>query len=360
MTSPIKHIDYIELFVFNAFQSACFYKSVFGFNIVGYAGPETGLTDKISYILEKVNIRLLISSSRDRKSNLFQQIIDHDEYVKDIAFTVADVRAVYEQALKAGAESFLSPTLIEDGKTKILKACIQTFGNTVHSFIEREEATNYNLPYYTNLQYPQNNLETGLEDFDHVAIAIENGQIEHWKDFYSSVFNFHTFHKEDIYTGENGMKSIVVCDPNERIKFVLIEGISKSKTSQIDNYISYNGCSGVQHLAFSTKDIYKSATLLRKQGIRFLEIPESYYADLPFNLKEAFSERMDKIKDLNILLDAETNGYLLQMFTRPLQNFPTFFIEIIQRENSRGFGSNNIKALYKAVEKDQQKALVNA
>ncbi|MDI9640594.1 4-hydroxyphenylpyruvate dioxygenase [Geitlerinema splendidum] len=359
-TSPIKNIDYIELYVFNAFQSACFYKAVFGFNIIGHAGPETGITDKTSYILEQGNIRLLISSPRDRKSAPFQKIIDHDEYVKDVAFTVTDIRTVYEQAIKAGAKSVLSPTLIEDGRTKLIKACIQTFGNTIHTFIERDETTNFQLPYYEHFQDPPNTFEVGLEDLDHIAIAVETGQIELWKNFYSNVFNFHTFHKEDIFTSDNGMKSIVVSDANEVIKFVLVEGISKSKTSQIDNYISYNGCSGIQHLAFSTKNIYNAATLLTKQGINFLKIPESYYADLPDNLKEHFLERMTQIKDLNILLDAEKNGYLLQMFTRPLQNFPTFFIEIIQRENSQGFGSNNIKALFRAVEKDQQKALVNA
>lgn len=360
ITSPFKHIDYIEIYVFNAFQSACFYKSVFGFDIIGYGGPETGITDKISYILEQGNIRLLISSPRDRKSVPFQQIVDHDEYVKDIAFAVSDVKDVYQQALKAGAKPVLSPTLFKDGKTKLLKACIQTFGNTIHSFIERDETSNFQMPHYLDLNSTQNILDVGLKDFDHVAIAIEKGQIEQWKNFYSSVFNFHVLHKEDIYTGDNGMKSIVVCDANETIKFVLVEGISKSKPSQVDNYISYNGCSGIQHLAFSTNNIYKAATLLSKQGINFLNIPESYYADLPNNLTEHFSEKMEEIKNLNILLDAEKNGYLLQMFTRPLQNLPTFFIEIIQRENSKGFGSSNIKALYKAVEKDQQKALVNA
>lgn len=356
----IKNIAYIELYVFNAFQSACFYKSVFGFNIIGYAGPETGLTDKISYVLKQGNIHLLVSSPRDRRSAPFQKIIDHDQYVKDIAFTVSDVRTVYGQAIKAGANSVLSPTLIEDGEIKLLQASIQTFGNTIHTFIERDETTGFHLPYYQRFDDSSNTLEVGLEDLDHIAIAIENGQIEQWKDFYSRVFNFHVFHKEDIYTGDNGMKSIVVSDLNEVIKFVLVEGISKSKASQVDNFIAYNGCSGIQHLAFSTKNIYNAATLLSNQGINFLKIPESYYADLPANLKENFSERMAQIKDLNILLDTEKNGYLMQMFTRPLQNLPTFFIEIIQRENYQGFGSNNIKALFRAVEKDQQKALVNA
>ena len=283
----------------------------------------------------------------------------HDESVKDIAFTTCSVSKLYEAAIKAGATSLLKPTEIDDGPLKMIKATIATFGNTVHSFIERDESLLYEFPFFTPLNYPLNKNFVSLEKLDHIAIAIETGELERWKKFYEDVLGFSVFHKEETYTHDSGMKSVVVSDPAETIKFVLVEGVSGKKKSQVENYVSCNGCSGVQHLAFSSKDIINSATFLKNQGVKFLEIPQTYYDNIPTALKEILHEKMDSIQKLNILVDLEKQGYLLQMFTRPLQNLPTLFIEIIQRENSTGFGSNNIKALYEAVEKDQRKAMID-
>lgn len=359
ISDSLKSIDYIEAYVFNAFQSACFYRSVFGFDIVGYAGPETGEKDKISYFLCQGNIHLLISSAIDRRSPLFQHVINHDESIKDIAFVVNNVPTFYKAAIRAGAAPILPPTEFKDGKKRLLKAAIQTFGNTVHSLVEEEGSFFHRLPFYEKLDYPPNKNNVGLKNLDHIAVAIETGSLEKWRRFYEDVLGFYVFSAEDIYTSDSGMKSVVVSNPCETIKFVLVEGVSNKKRSQIENYISYHGCSGVQHLAFSSDNILKTAAFLNKQGIKFLEIPETYYENLPYSLKNLLQEKIEMIKQLNILVDLEKHGYLMQMFTRPLQNFPTFFIEIIQRENSIGFGSNNIKALYEAVEKDQRRTMID-
>lgn len=351
----LNNIDHIEIYVFNAFQAASFYRAIFGFNLIAYAGPETGLKDKISYLLRQGSISLIISSSISRNSSLLRHVINHDESVKDIAFRVNNVSKIYNSAMKEGAKSILEPTEIDDSKIKITKATIEAFGDTIHSFVEREDPFSFELPFYLPLSYPSNTDLVGLETIDHIAIAIETGGLEKWKRFYEEVLGFNILSAEDIYTDDSGMKSIVVTDISQTIKFVLVEGVSGKKKSQIENYISYHGCSGVQHLAFSSKDIINTSNFLKKQCIKFLEIPETYYDNISPTLKRILQDKIDIIKQSNILVDLERHGYLMQMFTRPLQNLPTFFIEIIQRENSTGFGSNNIRALYEAVEKDQRR-----
>ncbi len=358
-SKSLKGIDYIEIYVFNAFQAANFYRSVFGFDIIGYAGPETGLKDRASYFLRQGSISLLISSAIHGDSPSSRHIVNHKESIKDVAFKATDVSKLYETALKAGAISILEPTEIHDGTAKITKATIATFGNTVHSFIERADPSSYKLPFYTPLRYPSNNISVGLKNLDHIAVALETGSMETWRKFYEDVLGFYVFSAEDIYTDASGMKSVVVSDPTETIKFVLVEGVSGKKPSQIENFVSYHGFSGVQHLAFSSKDIINTSNLLQNNGIKFLEIPETYYENIPPALKKVLQDKMETIRHSNILVDLEKHGYLMQMFTRPPENLPTFFIEIIQRENSIGFGSNNIKALYEAVEKDQQRATIN-
>lgn len=353
-------IDHIEIYVFNAFQAANFYRAAFGFTIIAYAGPETGSQDKISYLLRQGSISLIISSSIKENSSILKHVIDHDESVKDIAFKVNNVNKIYEEVMKNGAKSILEPSIINDGKAKIVKATIAAFGDTVHSFIERENSNSYELPFYSPLSYSPNTHRLGLETIDHIAIAIETGGIEKQIRFYEEVLGLVICSSEDIYTGESGMKSVVVGDVSQTVKFVLVEGVSGEKKSQIETFISHHGCSGVQHLALSSKNIIKTAAFLQKQGIKFLEIPKTYYDGIPPTLKEIIHDKTDVIRESNILVDLEKHGYLMQMFTRPLQNRPTFFIEIIQRENSTGFGSNNIRALYEAVEKDQRRTKVDA
>lgn len=352
-------IDYVEIYAFNAFQAANFYSSVFGFDIVSHAGPETGLKDQISYLLHQGSINLVVSSAVNKDSPIINHVINHDESIKDIAFITDNVSKSYETAIRRGATPILKPTEIYDKRTKIIKATVAAFGNTVHSFIEREKSRSYELPLHKCLNYSRNKKAVGLETIDHIAIAVETGSLEKWKRYYENVLGFYVFYAEDVYTNDSGMKSVVVSNMPGTIKFVLVEGVSKKRKSQVETYISYHGCSGVQHLAFSSNDIVTTTSLLQNQGIKFLEIPQSYYDNIPQALKNILKDKIEIIRPLNILVDLEKTGYLMQAFTRPLQNRPTFFAEIVQRENSTGFGSNNIKALYEAVEQDQRKAMLN-
>jgi len=351
----LNKIDYIEFYVFNAFQAANFYKLVLGFDIIAYGKPETGLKDKISYILKQGAIKLVISSAIDVNSSILKHVFLHDDGIKDITFLTSNVRALFEESIKMAAISVLEPLEINDSKEKIIKATIAAFGSTVHSFIERQTPSDI-LPFYIPLPYATQNIDIGLEAIDHLAIAVESGTIKKWQEYYENIFGFHLFYSEDIYLGNSGMRSIVVANREENIKFTIVEPVSGSEKSQVDSYISYNnGCAGVQHLAFLSKDIIKTIRMLKDQGIKFLDIPESYYT----NLKPAIYQKLDEkkihlIKELNILVDEDKEGHLMQIFSKPLQNRPTFFIEIIQRENAKGFGSGNIKALYEAVQSGQQ------
>ena len=350
----LNKIDYIEFYVFNAFQAANFYKSELGFDIIAYVGSETGLKDKISYILKQGMIKLVISSSIDTSSSILKHVFLHDDGVKDIAFSTDNVKSLFETSTKMGATAVLTPTEVNDGKEKIIKATVVSFGNTVHSFIERQTPTDI-LPFYKPLHYTSQNIDIGLEAIDHLAIAVEGGTIKKWQEFYENVFGFHLFSSEDIYLGSSGMQSVVVANREENIKFTLVEPVSRSEKSQIDTYISYNGCAGVQHLAFLSKDIIHTVNSLKDLGINFLDIPESYYEGLKETIRQKLdSDKIASIKKLNILVDENKEGYLMQVFSKPLQNRPTFFIEIIQRQNAKGFGSGNIKALYEAVQKNQQ------
>ncbi len=350
----INKIDYLEFYVFNAFQAANFYISVLGFDIIAYGSLETGLHDKIFYILMQGNIKLILSSAINKSSPLIQHVIIHDDSVKDIAFLCDNVCETFNLCLEKGAKLILYPTEVSDGKNKIIKASIITFGDTVHSFIEYK-SDSLILPFYIPISNLLADKNVGLKEIDHLAIALEASTIKKWQEFYEIVFGFHVFYSEDIYLCKSGMLSVVLSDNNDRIKFVFVEPISKGEKSQIETYINYNGGPGVQHLAFLTDDIVGSVKLLKEQGIEFLDVPLNYYEDIKDRFTHKISDSMLQcIRKYQILIDEDKNGYLMQSFSKPLQNSPTFFIEIIQRENAVGFGSGNIKALYTAVQKAQQ------
>lgn len=350
----INKIDYLEFYVFNAFQAANFYRSVLGFNIIAYGGPETGLKDKISYILVQEEIKLIISSTIDKQSPIIRHVLSHDDSIKDIAFLCDDTSSTFKECIKLGAIPVLPPQEINDGKEKIIKASIATFGDTVHSFIERHNDSEI-LPYYTKLPYMSSTKKVGLKSLDHLAIAIEKSTIKKWQNFYKKIFEFHLFYSEDIELGKSGMRSIVLANRKENIKLVFVEPISEKEKSQIETYINYNGGAGVQHIAFLSSDIIHSVKTLIKHGVKFLEVPASYYEGLNFPTNQEFNkENISSIRNLNILVDRDNDGYLMQVFSNPIQNSPTFFIEIIQRGKSKGFGSGNIRALYSALQKNQQ------
>lgn len=361
---PIK-IDYIEFYVSNAFQAANFYKSVFGIEIIAYADSNTGMENKISYMLKHGSITIVISSSANPDSDIMKHVAKHDDSIKDIALITDDVYALFERSTKNGAIPIMAPTIIDDGKTRIIKAIIASFGDVVHSLIQKqnfihEQDSDNILPFYRPMPSQTVDIIPIIEDIDHLAIAVRSNSITQWQKFYQDIFGFHLFYSEDIDLGTSGMKSLVMVNETENIKFVFVEPVSKQEKSQIDNYISCNNGEGVQHLAFLSSDIIYTITSLQKQGINFLNVPANYYSSLNTSVIQTLGQqKIDTLRKLNILVDtnlsnAETK-ILMQAFTKPFQNRQTFFVEIIQRYKADGFGSNNIKALYEAVQQEQNK-----
>ncbi len=351
--STLREIDYVEFYVANSYQAAHFYQSALGFNIIAYGGPETGLIDKKSYIIKQGAIRFILSSPIKQHSSIHQHIMAHDDGVKDVAFLSSDVEADFEKTLKNGASSILSPIEIEENGLKVKIASIACFGDTVHTLIQREKIEEWSLPFYRPLKNNKCIFDVGLLEIDHIAIALAKDQLQTWSNFYQNAFGFQLTHKEDVYTEYSGMNSLVMSNAIGTIKFPLVEPAQGPKKSQIDSFLDYYGCSGVQHIAFLSNDIIKSTQILKAQGIEFLNIPTSYYDGVDKNISSKYREKLPIMKELGILVDTDQKGTLLQIFSKPLQSRPTFFIEIIQRDNVDGFGSNNIKALFEAIEREQ-------
>lgn len=351
--STLKGIDYVEFYVANSYQAAHFYKSTLGFNVVAYGSPETGLIDKKSYIVEQGDIRVILSSPTVMHSSIHQHIIAHDDGVKDIAFLSSNVELDFKRAIDNGACPIFSPFDLEDHGLKVKVATIACFGDTVHTFIQREKDERWAMPFYRTFRtIKSGTTAVGLLEIDHIAIALEKGQLNTWKEFYQNALGFQLTHKEDVYTGYSGMNSLVMSNTTGTIKFPLVEPAQGPKRSQIDFYLFSYGGSGVQHIAFSTRDIIKTSQALKEQGIEFLNIPKSYYDNMCESTFGSYREKLPIIKDLGILIDTAPNGTLMQIFSKPLQSRPTFFLEVIQRDNMEGFGSNNIKALFEAIERE--------
>lgn len=353
-SSNLKGIDYIEFYVADSYRTANFYKALLGFNIIAYGGPETGLAGKKSYVIEQGAIRFIFSSPLDLYSSIHQHVIDHGDGVKDVAFVSNDIETDFKIAIQNGAHSVLSPFEIEDKGLKIKIATIASFGDTVHTFIQRENTEGWFLPFYRPFESDKCFTDVGLLGIDHIAVALEKGQLNIWKEFYQNAFGLQLTHKEDVYTEYSGMNSLVMSNTTGTIKFPLVEPAQGAKKSQIDSYLDFYGCAGVQHIAFLSSNIIKTAQSLTDNGLQFLDIPTTYYDDISKVISSQYREKLPIIKDLGILIDMNQKGVLMQIFSKPLQNRSTFFIEIIQRDNREGFGSNNIKALFEAIEREQQ------
>lgn len=349
----LQEIDHVEFYVADAYEAANFYKSSLGFNITTYGNKQTGLKDKTSYIVEQGSIRFIFSSCANTESFLYKHVIAHDDAVKSIAFLSSDVEADYDKAIKYGAQTILEPTRVEDQDVKTKMASVTCFGDTIHTFIQREKNKKWGMPFYKHFQDNKSEPNVGLLEIDHIAVALEKGQLNAWKEFYQNALNFQQTHREDVYTEYSGMNSLVMSNPKGTIKFPLVEPAPGTRKSQIDSYLDSYGCAGVQHIAFLSKDIIQTVQILRNNGIEFLTIPNSYYDNVYQNIPNSYKQKLPILKELGILIDTDQEGVLMQIFSKPLQDRPTFFIEIIQRDNIQGFGSNNIKALFEAIEKDQ-------
>lgn len=359
---PLLGTDYVEFYVGNAKQSAHFYKTAFGFQSYAYKGLETGSTESVSYVLKQDKIRLVLTTPLNSKSPINDHIVKHGDGVKVIALWVEDAKSAYEETTKRGARSFMEPTVEKDEHGEVVRAGIYTYGETVHMFIERKNYNGTFLPGFQKWESDYNPSAVGLKYIDHMVGNVGWGQMNKWVKWYEDVMgfvNFLSFDDKQIHTEYSALMSKVMSNGNGRIKFPINEPAKAAKRSQIEEYLDFYEGEGVQHIAVATDDIIETVSQLKARGVEFLPPPpQSYYDMIPERLgehMEIMKEDISKLQDLSILVDADEEGYLLQIFTKPVEDRPTLFFEIIQRMGARGFGAGNFKALFESIEREQQK-----
>jgi len=359
---PLLGTDYVELYVGNAKQAAHFYKTAFGFQSLAYKGLETGSRDTVSYVLKQDKIRLVLTSPlTSKQEDINNHIVKHGDGVKVVALWVEDARSAWEETTKRGAKSFLEPTVEKDESGEIVKAGIYTYGETVHVFIERKNFNGTFLPGYVKWESDYSPEPVGLKFIDHMVGNVGWNEMDVWVKWYEDVMgfvNFLSFDDKQIHTEYSALMSKVMSNGNGRIKFPINEPAEGMKKSQIEEYLDFYEGPGVQHIAVATDDIIKTVSDLRSRGIEFLSTPpEEYYKAVPGRLEEhshELREDIERLKSLGIMVDADEEGYLLQIFTKPIQDRPTLFFEIIQRMGARGFGAGNFKALFESIEREQE------
>lgn len=348
--------DHVEIYVGNAKQSAYYFKTAFGFQEVAYAGLETGVSDRTSYVLQQDKIRLVITSSMVKDSDINRHLNDHGDGVKFVALWVPDATKAFEETTKRGAKPYQEPKVIEDTHGKVVTSGIYTYGETVHMFVERNEYDGPFLPGYVARSPKYQPGPVGLKYIDHMVGNVDWGQMNTWVKFYAEVMGFSqiiSFDDKDISTEYTALMSKVMSNGNGRIKFPINEPAEGKKRSQIEEYINFYNGAGVQHLALATDNIIHTIHELRERGVEFLDVPDTYYDDLKDRVG-AIDEDMEVLKKYKILVDRDDEGYLLQLFTKPLMDRPTVFIEIIQRKGATSFGKGNFKALFEAIEREQE------
>jgi len=348
--------DYVEFYVGNAKQSAYYFKTAFGFQEVAYAGLETGVTDRTSYVLQQDKIRLVITSSLVEDSDINRHLNQHGDGVKIVALWVPDATKAFEETTKRGAKPFQQPQASEDDNGKVVTSGIYTYGETVHLFVERNDYNGPFLPGYVARSPKYQPESVGLKYIDHMVGNVDWGQMNTWVKFYAEVMGFSqiiSFDDNDISTEYTALMSKVMSNGNGRIKFPINEPAEGKKRSQIEEYINFYKGAGVQHLALATDNIIYTIHELRERGVDFLNVPDSYYLDLQDRVG-AIDEDIEVLKKYKILVDRDDEGYLLQLFTKPLMDRPTVFIEIIQRKGATSFGKGNFKALFEAIEREQE------
>lgn len=351
---PLKRVDHLELWVGNARQAAHFYRTALGFDLVAYAGPETGVRDRASYVMEQGKIRLVLTTPLHPEGLMARHVALHGDGVRCIALEVDDARQAFAEVVARGAQPVSEPTELRDDNGVLRTSTIATYGDTVHTFVDRSQYQGVFAPGYQARPVPGQGV--GLVAVDHVVGNVELGQMNRWVDFYARTMGFHQlihFDDQDISTEYSALMSKVMEDGTGRIKFPINEPAPGRRKSQVEEYLDFYHGPGVQHLALLTGDIVGTVRSLRERGIEFLRVPDSYYMALPSRVGE-IRESLDQIAELGILVDRDDEGYLLQIFSRPLQDRPTLFFEIIQRRGSRGFGKGNFQALFEALEREQE------
>lgn len=353
---PINGTDYVELYVGNAKQAAHYYKSAFGFQSVAYSGLETGNKDQVSYVLQQGKIRLVLTSPLKSGGDINRHIDAHGDGVKVVALWVDDATKAWEETTKRGAKSYLKPYRTEDNHGYVVRSGIHTYGETIHIFVERSNYKGAFLPGYKEWKSDYNPKPTGLKYIDHMVGNVGWGEMNKWVDFYARVMGFAqliSFDDNDISTEYTALMSKVMSNGNGRIKFPINEPAEGRKKSQIEEYIDFYNGAGVQHIAVATDNILETVQALRDRGVEFLKVPAVYYEDVLDRVGK-IDEDLEPLKDLNILIDRDDEGYLLQIFTKPVLDRPTMFFEIIQRKGAKSFGKGNFKALFEAIEREQE------
>jgi 4-hydroxyphenylpyruvate dioxygenase len=352
---PINGTDYVELYVGNAKQAAHFYKTAFGFQSLAYAGLETGIRDRVSYVLKQDKIRLVLTTPLRSESPIAEHIKKHGDGIKVIALWVDDARAAYNETTARGAKSYFEPMVETDEHGEVVKAGIHTYGDTVHIFVERRNYKGIFLPGFKEWTSEYNPGWTGLKYIDHMVGNVELGRMNEWASFYEKVMGFAnlvTFDDKDISTQYTALMSKVMTNGNGRIKFPINEPAQGLKKSQIEEYIDFYEGAGCQHIAVATDDIVFTVSEMRKRGVEFLHVPGDYYDTVGGRVGE-IAEDMNLLKSLGIMVDRDEEGYLLQIFTKPVEDRPTLFFEIIQRKGAKSFGKGNFKALFESIEAEQ-------
>lgn len=358
---PLLGTDYVEFYVGNAKQSAHYYKTAFGFQSLAYAGLETRVKDRASYVLAQNKIRLVLTTPLNSNSPINEHLRKHGDGVKVIALWVEDATKAFEETTKRGAKPFMQPTVENDEDGEVVRSGIYTYGETVHIFVERKNYKGIFLPGYKAWKSDYNPSSTGLKFIDHMVGNVGWGEMNQWVKWYEDVMgfvNFLSFDDKQIHTEYSALMSKVMSNGNGRIKFPINEPAEGKKKSQIEEYLDFYESPGVQHIAVATDDIIKTVTELRARGVEFLSAPpKAYYEDIPNRLGEHMKimhEDISVLEKLAILVDADEEGYLLQIFTKPVEDRPTLFFEIIQRMGAKGFGAGNFKALFESIEREQE------
>lgn len=352
---PINGTDYIEFYVGNAKQAAYYYKAAFGFQSLAYAGPETGVRDRASYVLRQGKVRLVLTTALYPDHPISEHVKLHGDGVKVLALWVDDAKKSFEETVKRGAKPYMEPQKLEDENGYVVLSGIHTYGDTVHIFVERSNYKGVFLPGYKEWKTDFNPTEVGFKYVDHCVGNVGWGEMNIWAKFYQDVMGFTqliSFDDKDISTEYTALMSKVMTNGNGRIKFPINEPAQGKKKSQIEEYIEFYKGPGVQHIALATDDIVFTVSELRKRGVEFLYVPETYYDDLLQRVGN-IDEDVEILKKLNILVDRDDEGYLLQLFTKPVEDRPTVFYEIIQRKGAKSFGKGNFKALFEAIEREQ-------
>ena len=359
---PILGTDYVEFYVGNAKQAAHYYKSAFGFQSLAYAGLETGLQDRASYVVKQDKVRLVLTTGMRSNSEINEHVKKHGDGIKVVGLWVEDARKAFEETTKRGAKAYMEPTVTTDENGEVVQSGIYAYGETIFMFTERKNYNGIFMPGYEQWKTEHNPAPAGLKYIDHMVGNVDWNQMDTWVKWFEDVMgfeNFLSFDDKQVSTEYSALMSKVMANGNGRIKFPINEPAEGKKKSQIEEYLEFYEGEGVQHIAVTTDDIVKTVNDLKSRGVEFLSRPpQAYYDAIPERLKahmHRFKEDIKELQELGILIDADEEGYLLQIFTKPVEDRPTFFFEVIQRMGARGFGAGNFKALFQSIEREQER-----